>query len=308
MEDSTTNKKKRVARVRLFKKILIILFLIALIIPTILCIVLFGKVNTLEQQLTKLYQVRAENTKQEQERMALEQVEQQKIANEQVTSGSLQTQQVQTESKQKEIYLTFDDGPSANTEEILDILAEYHVKATFFVIGKEDPSYQALYKRIVAEGHTLGMHSYSHNYQQIYADIESYKADLSKLQTFLTKTTGVVPKIVRFPGGSSNHVSKVPMKDLISYLQESGITYYDWNVACGDTNSGYVSTSHIVDHSLSAIEQFPHEVMILMHDANDKITTVEALPIIIEKIQQMKDTVLLPITEDTDPIQHVITR
>ena len=97
----------------------------------------------------------------------------------------------------RKVYLTFDDGPSGNTSRILDILAEYDVKATFFVVGKEEEQYQELYKRIVDEGHTLGMHSYSHKYDEIYQSVDSFAQDMSKLQEFLYETTGVWCQIGR---------------------------------------------------------------------------------------------------------------
>lgn len=100
----------------------------------------------------------------------------------------------------RKVYLTFDDGPSSNTARILDILAEYDVKATFFVVGKEEEKYQELYKRIVDEGHTLGMHSYSHKYDEIYQSVDSFAQDMSKLQEFLYETTGVWCKILQISG------------------------------------------------------------------------------------------------------------
>lgn len=203
----------------------------------------------------------------------------------------------------RKVYLTFDDGPSSNTGRILDILAEYDVKATFFVVGKEDEKYEALYKRIVEEGHTLGMHSYSHKYDEIYQSVDSYAQDLSKLQEFLYETTGVWCRYCRFPGGSSNTVSRVDMNELIAYLDEQDITYFDWNIASGDASSSYISADTILYNCTRKLVALD-ECMILMHDASDKNTTVQALPRLIEQIQAMEDTIIVPITEDTEPIQH----
>lgn len=204
----------------------------------------------------------------------------------------------------RKVYLTFDDGPSSNTGRILDILAEYDVKATFFVVGKEDEKYNALYNRIVEEGHTLGMHSYSHKYDEIYQSVDSYAQDLSKLQEFLYDTTGVWCRYCRFPGGSSNTVSRVDMKELIAYLDEQDITYFDWNIASGDASSSYISADAILYNCIRQIPKFD-ECIILMHDASNKNTTVQALPMLIEKIQAMDDTIIVPITEDTELIQHI---
>ena len=113
------------------------------------------------------------------------------------------------------VYLTFEDGPSDNTGEILDILAQYDVKATFFVVGKEDEESKALYQRIVDEGHTLGMHSYSNKYSQIYQSDEAFEEDFERLRDELHQVTGVNSIYYRFPGGSSNQISNVPMSDFI---------------------------------------------------------------------------------------------
>ena len=204
----------------------------------------------------------------------------------------------------RKVYLTFDDGPSSNTGRILDILADYDVKATFFVVGKEDEQYRALYNRIVEEGHTLAMHSYSHKYNEIYRSVESYSADLSKLQEFLYDTTGVWCRYCRFPGGSSNTVSRVDMHELIAYLDDQDMSYFDWNISSGDAVNYYISPADIVRNCTSNLRKYD-EAMILMHDAAEKDSTVEALPKLIETIQAMEDTKIVPITDDTERIHHI---
>ncbi|MCR5155380.1 MAG: polysaccharide deacetylase [Butyrivibrio sp.] len=201
------------------------------------------------------------------------------------------------------VYLTFDDGPSTYTDDILDILKQYNVKATFFVCGKPNAKYTDLYKRIVNDGHTLGMHSYSHKYSELYASLDSFKEDTDKLRIFLYETTGVWAKFYRFPGGSSNTVSKVDMHELTSYLEESDVTFFDWNVSAGDDRAG-ANKDTIYANIVNNVPRFKHCV-VLMHDAADKKSTVEALPEIIEAIQDMEDTVIVPITEDTLPVQHI---
>ncbi|MDO4304140.1 MAG: polysaccharide deacetylase family protein [Bacillota bacterium] len=204
----------------------------------------------------------------------------------------------------KQIYLTFDDGPSRNTDRILDILKEYDIKATFFVVGKTDEASVAAYQRIVEEGHTLAMHSYSHKYAEVYASKESFVQDLKALQEYLYQVTGVWPRYYRFPGGSSNTVSKVDMQELIGYLEENNITYFDWNIASGDAVSGELPVDSIVNNCVSKLDG-KNICMILMHDAADKNSTVEALPQIIEQIRDRGDAVFLPVTDDTLPVQHV---
>lgn len=202
----------------------------------------------------------------------------------------------------RRVYLTFDDGPSANTDRILDILNQYGVKATFFVVGKE--GYADQYRRIVEDGHTLAMHSYSHKYSEIYASLDAYKADLTKLHDFLYELTGEDCNIVRFPGGSSNTISHVDMWELIDYLNRENMVYFDWNVSSGDAAGGGTSTAQIKKNVLGNIDQYSNAV-VLFHDAAGKDSTVDALPAIIEEILEDDNTVLLPISEDTVRVQHL---
>lgn len=202
------------------------------------------------------------------------------------------------------VYLTFDDGPSSYTEQILDILDKYGVKATFFVIGKEDEESLRLYKEIVDRGHTLGMHSYSHKYAEIYKNSTAFEQDFEKIFTLLTETTGIEPQFYRFPGGSSNTVSKVDMHKCTEYLKNRGITHFDWNVTSGDANTNGVAVESIVDASTFDIMTRGTSV-ILFHDTVTKGTTVEALPIVIERIMAMEDTAILPITSSTELVQHI---
>ena len=211
----------------------------------------------------------------------------------------------EAEEYEKKVYLTFDDGPSSNTDAILDILREYDVKATFFVVGKTDERSKAAYQRIVAEGHTLAMHSYSHNYSEVYASKESFINDLTSLQEYLYEVTGVWPRFYRFPGGSSNVVSQVDIQELIGWLEENGITYFDWNTASGDAVSEELSSETIVNNCLANLDS-QRRCMILMHDAQEKQTTVEALPEIISRVRRRGDAYFLSITDDTVPIQHLL--
>ena len=205
----------------------------------------------------------------------------------------------------RRVCLTFYDGPSANTDVILDILAQYNVKAIFFVTGK--PGYEAQYQRIVDEGHTLAMHSYSHKYQEIYSDLESFQEDFFEIQSFLMDVTGVQCKYYRFPGGSSNTVCHVDMRDCIDFLGQQEVVYFDWNVASGDATRDYISVNQIVNNVMGPIENNNwNTYVVLMHDASGKETTVEALPIILERLQAMDDVVIVPITDSVNTVQHVL--
>lgn len=202
------------------------------------------------------------------------------------------------------VYLTFDDGPSPNTQKILDILDKYGVKATFFVVGKQGDAKKEAMNKIVAAGHTLAMHSGTHKYAELYASLEDFAKDFADQQQFIYEATGVMCTIYRFPGGSSNTVSEIDMKDCARYLDSQGVRFFDWNISSGDGGTYLVPVEDLVANCTKKISKNSTSV-ILMHDAAGKTTTVEALPKIIETIQAMEDTVILPITDATTPIQHI---
>lgn len=218
-------------------------------------------------------------------------------------TGISEEDNLASEGDVHKVYLTFEDGPSENTEAILNILAQYNVKATFFVVGKEDEDSQELYKRIVEEGHTLGMHSYSNKYSQIYQSKDAFEEDFNRLRDELYQVTGVESIYYRFPGGSSNQISNVPMSDFIHYLNEQGVIYYDWNISAGDAASNAYSAEEIVANVVDDVVKYKTSV-VLLHDASDKSTTVEALAPIIEALNEM-GAEILPIDEDTSVIQYV---
>lgn len=200
------------------------------------------------------------------------------------------------------VYLTFDDGPSERTAEILDILAEYDVKATFFVTGKEDEESRELYRRIVDEGHTLGMHSYSNKYSEVYESREAFANDYQRLKGYLREVTGADCRYYRFPGGSNNQISNVPMSSLISYLQEQGAVYFDWNITAGDAAASYTA-EEIVENVTGGVVKYKTSV-VLLHDTADKSETVEAVRPLIEALKGM-GAEILPVDEDTSVIQYV---
>lgn len=200
------------------------------------------------------------------------------------------------------VYLTFDGSPSNNTGRILDILSTYNVKATFFVVGNEDEEMKSVYQRIVNEGHTLGMHSYSNKYSSLYASTDAFMNDLEKLQGYLMNVTGVSSMFYRFPGGSGNQISDINMVDYVRILNQRGITYFDWNVSAGDSANDY-SIDDVVNQVTSGVRNYKTSV-VLLHDADNKSTTVDALGPLIEALEKM-DAELLPIDENTNLIQYI---
>jgi len=177
------------------------------------------------------------------------------------------------------IYLTFDDGPGKYTEQILDILDEYGVKATFFVTN-QFPKYQSLIKREAKSGHTVAIHTYSHNYEKIYASADAFWEDIEKMNEVIKKQTGKKTNILRFPGGASNTISRFTegiMTQLVSDCALKGYQYVDWNVDSADAENAGAET--IYNNVINGVSNHENSI-ILMHDVKE--ATVEALPDIIQ--------------------------
>lgn len=210
----------------------------------------------------------------------------------------------ESEENKKYAYLTFDDGPSQNTVKILDFLKVNNIQATFFVTKKE--GYDDVYKRIVDEGHTLALHTATHDYTKLYKSVDAYFEDLNSVSDHAEEITGVKSKIIRFPGGSTNTVSnthggKGLMDKIIAEVEKQGYVYYDWNVDSNDANKAKQDKNVIVDSVLSQAK-WVQEANILMHDAAGKVTTVEALPEIVEGLKE-QGFLFRPITDETTPVQ-----
>lgn len=184
-------------------------------------------------------------------------------------------------------YLTFDDGPSDRTLQVLDILDLYGIKATFFVSGAAKTQYLPL---IVSRGHAIGLHTANHDYSIIYKDVNSYLEDIRQISDVVYNATGVRSNIMRFPGGSSNQVSAeyCPgiMTDLTARMESLGYSYFDWNVSSCDTAGGLVPTEKIISNVLTGAKG-KKSICVLMHDWPANSTTVEALPSIIEGLDAM---------------------
>ncbi|TAH72802.1 MAG: polysaccharide deacetylase, partial [Anaerolineaceae bacterium] len=203
----------------------------------------------------------------------------------------------------KKVYLTFDDGPTKNTDLILDILADYNIKATFFVIGQNDDISKERYKRIVDEGHTLGMHSYSHKYNELYKSIEDFDKDFTKLWKLLYDTTGYTATLYRFPGGSLNFTKKSKIEQFSNYLSDKGMTYYDWNVVNGDGEGINYSEEQMIENVLSGVARKKTSI-VLMHDGQGKSKTVATLPKILDALISGGAEVL-PMDETVPLIQQI---
>ena len=311
MEEKPTNGLKEQAerrkRIERMKRGIVLTISCWMIISMVLCVVLLCRVIILQHQVNHLKDVLSVTSGDESMVPGLSQAmpDTQQLLDESRSTGKVAnaSDNLADEEDSHKVYLTFEDGPSSNTEEILDILAEHEVKATFFVVGKEDEESKALYQRIVAEGPTLAMHSYSHKYSTIYNSVEDFSADLLKLQDYLYDVTGVRCKYYRFPGGSANQVSNVEMSEFISYLNQQGLVYYDWNVSSGDAASQAYTPEELVDNVTADVVKYKTSV-VQLHDSDTKTTTVDALADMIEALQA-ENVELLPITDDTTVIQYI---
>lgn len=183
------------------------------------------------------------------------------------------------EDIKKVVYLTFDDGPSNLTPKVLDLLDRYNAKATFFVVCKNNEEYAEFLSEIVERGHTLALHSYSHNYNEIYASKDAFLRDYEKVYDWVVDNTGYTPSLFRFPGGSNNGSSYV-VNGIIDEMEERGFQYFDWNVSSGD-GSELTTTENIIDNICSNVG-VPENPVVLMHDGRGKNATLAALPTVLE--------------------------
>lgn len=203
----------------------------------------------------------------------------------QTTSANVSSTASQTPpvNNKKVVYLTFDDGPSKNTPELLNVLDELGVKATFFVVGNAVRANPTYVTEIVNRGHKIALHADSHTYSVVYKSEQDYYADLQRISDLVYNWTGIRSNIIRFPGGSSNKVSisysPGIMTKITQGVQEKGYYYFDWNVDSGDASAG---APHPVEKLVSNVKSYtPKTINLLMHDTADKHTTIEALPQIV---------------------------
>lgn len=291
-------------RIALYKKIVIYTVLVLTVFPIISGVLLLDKVGKLEKRLAVLVAQDMDTLMDsagaftDNPNATVESADSTEAAD----TDEEDLAALVKENEGKRVYLTFDDGPSFNTGEILDILKTNGVKATFFVIGREDERYHAYYKRIVDEGHTLAMHSFSHNYKEIYDSPEAFKKDITKLSNLLYDITGFRPNVYRFPGGSSNTIVN-SVEPYITCLNDMGLTYYDWNALNGDAVSKELSAKQLVENVMRSVRKNNTSV-VLMHDLQTRHATVESLQDLIDILKEEGYT-LLPIDESTPLVQHV---
>ena len=195
------------------------------------------------------------------------------------------------------MYLTFDDGPSAEcTDKVLDVLKEKNVKATFFLIGEYVEKYPEVAKRIVAEGHTIGIHCYQHDYGVIYESKESYLEDFQKAYDTIYEITGVEAKLFRFPGGSVNAYNEDVREEIIEEMTNRGYIYFDWNAGLEDAAGKYEPQQLIENARYTTLGR--KRIVMLAHDR--VLNTVLCLSDLIDQFPEYR---MEPLTDETEPIQ-----
>lgn len=183
----------------------------------------------------------------------------------------------------KVVYMTFDDGPSDLTVPLLNVLDQYHVKATFFVVGLFDRNETADLKEIVRRGHAIGVHSYTHDYRKIYASSNAFFEDADKMHSLILDATGVDTKLFRFAGGSVNDYNRGICGELKEGLKQRGYVYYDWNASSGDAEAK-TSAANILKNSLNGVRA--HRVsVVLFHNSAAKRATLREIPAFIRTLQ-----------------------
>lgn len=185
------------------------------------------------------------------------------------------------DESQKVIYLTFDDGPSDKvTPKILDVLKKEKVPATFFIVGKPAENRKNILKRAHDEGHTLAVHSYTHNYKEIYKSTETLLEDIEKCNDLICSITGEYSHTYRFPGGSYNIA---PEK--IKAVTANGYDFVDWNASFRDCELPHPTAGKLYTAAISTVSD-PNKIIMLAHDTTDKIETVEALKEVIKHFKE----------------------
>lgn len=230
------------------------------------------------------------------------------------TTDAPETESIPDDTEKTEpvgtIYLTFDDGPSLSiTPQILDILKSNNIPATFFIIDYEYGSKrEELVVRAFNEGHTIALHGTSHTYSEIYTSLDALVENFETLQEKVYTSTGYRSYIIRFPGGSSNTVSKNYctgiMTDAVEYFSTTDFVYFDWNVDSQDAGGAY-SMEEIYENVTSSIKKGRNNV-VLMHDSGSKKYTVEALQAIIDWALA-EGYEFKAITQDTPQVTHRIS-
>ncbi len=213
----------------------------------------------------------------------------------------------------KVAYLTFDDGPSSLTPRVLEVLQENDVKATFFVafMGVDSADNRSWIKQIADAGHTLGVHSWTHDYKTIYKSEDAFLEDFNKMKDVIQEATGIDPKVSRFPGGIGNSVSITAsggeeiMPELVEDVKAMGITPFDWNAGGEDATKPYPTTDELVDAVLNDAEG--HDTVVILLHAERHEFSIDAVPEIVKQLREKGYTFEM-MTPDSPTIQQAFAK
>ncbi|CAM3405667.1 MULTISPECIES: polysaccharide deacetylase [Paenibacillus] len=211
-------------------------------------------------------------------------------------AASAAAAQPPTPNSEKKAYLTFDDGPSDLTLEVLDILHKEGIKGTFFVLGEHAEARPEIINRIYEEGHMIGNHTYDHRYDKLYGHFQDFWAQIKKTEELIRLITGERPQLVRAPGGTAGHFDQA----YFDLMEQGGYRVFDWNVDSGDSKRRGVPAKDIVKGATAKVSG--SEAIVLLHDSKGHEESVKALPEIIAyyKKQGYMFDVLTP---DMQPVQ-----
>lgn len=210
-------------------------------------------------------------------------------------------QAISEDNIKKKVYLTFDDGPTpVITDKILDVLKEQNIKATFFVVGKEIPEREEILKRIYNEGHSIGLHTYSHKFREIYCNEDVFVNEMLTTREKVKEIVNISPTAIRFPGGSPKHLTR----SLLNKLHSNNLNVYDWNVDLYDGSKPKAPVSQIIKNGENLKPQYTR-IIILAHCNSNNLNTVKALPEII-KFYKDSGFEFAPITDEIDEYYYEV--
>jgi len=288
--------------VRFYKRLFLVILALMIIVPTVLSI-RFGIQNAaLKKQLAEMEPIPTPQSGEAPPAWAPVDLEAEAINYQLLYPRLYNSAEFPKERKRAEdtVYLTFDCSPNSNTDDILDILDEYGVKATFFLSGSSDADAATLMKRIANKGHAVGVGSYSNSYQTIYRSVGSYLEDFDQIYQLVKESTGTSPEIFRFPGGSVNAYNSGIYQELIAEMLRRGFVFFDWNVSGEDTRVSALTADDVRESVLDGMEGRDRGI-VMLRDQAGKGPVRDALPGIIEGLRDQGYS-FAPLTADVLPV------
>jgi len=291
--------------VRFYKRLILLVLALMIVIPVILAIFYGTKSARLEKQLAGEGPVSqppissgepAESSERPLD-LTAEPIDYQGLYPDLYSGVQIAEQRVRASDT---VYLTFDCTPTENTRQILETLSQYGVKATFFVTGSSDENANAILKEIADQGHSVGLKSYSNSYTGIYQSVAAYLDDFNQIYNQVYEATGIKAEIFRFPAGSINSYNSGIYQELIAEMLRRSFIFFDWNVSGEDTTTGGLTAQQIEENVLSGMENKDRGI-VMLHDSTGKEAVAEALPGIIQGLKD-KGYSLQPLTAAVLPV------